>query len=502
MSWLAHIDFPVVVYPPQGNPVLNTKALIAANLLRDAIAQSGQRPNWDEIDILISWLAGRSDNMTLSDLDRLLIDAGIETPAELINYPEPEQIITLLTTNDYGQQRITGQILSGAAFNPDPLNRPISFKLLGQRFSIDSYLMSNLVYDRLLVNGKKVQRPLPSPLDIMYVLGNDRAAAHLQEDLNKYGYAENLASLRTTVDSYEADFWSGNVYSRWIDLLRELNTDTTAEMFPQSMRTAAWADKVLDTQLASWAQLRHDNLLYTKQSYTIEAVCEYPAGYVEPYPDFYAAVQDYASFGQTLLNLINPNELTEEGRTTHQTAGKYFSNLATIGRQLQTLAEKELRLEPFNQDEELFLKSIAIRQLKEKDNMCAMVISEEWNGWYIDLFPWGDDNPALIADIHTNPNKDAAFPSLLPPSVLHIGTGPVAALVFLVDTDEGVTAYVGPAFTYFDIIEEGFPPHRITDEEWNQRLTTDPRPAPPVWTSSFRIPSSSVPAYLELPSKP
>jgi hypothetical protein len=375
--------------------------------------------------------------------------------------------------------------------------------LFGQRFSIDSYLMSNLVYDRLLVNGKKVERPLPSPLDIMYVLGNDRAAAHLQDELNKYRYAANLASLRTTVDHYEPVFWSGNVYSRWLDLLRKLNTVTTAKIFPQTMRTAAWADKILHTQLASWAQLRHDNILYTKQSYTTSyPVCEYPAGYVEPYPAFFAAVQDYANFGQTLLNYLNPNDLTKEGRATYQTAAKYFSNLATIARQLQTLAEKELRLEPFTKDEELFLKSIAIRQLEEVDNICAKVIREEWNGWYLDLFPWRDDNPALIADIHTNPNTAPEYPALLPPSVLHIGTGPAAALVFLVDTDEGVTAYVGPAFTYFETIEEGFPPKRLTDEDWNKRLTSDPRPAPPAWTSSFRIPSSSVPAYLELPKKP
>jgi hypothetical protein len=499
VSWLGHIDFPVVRYSEKGDPTLNMDALIAAALFRDSVEQSGQRTNWETIDFLLGSLIGHSDNMTLSDLDRLLIDAGIKTPEELITYPNPDQILQLLINKDYGQQRITGQILSVDANLPEPINRPVSFLLLGQRFTVDSFLMGNLVYDRLVVDGEKVQRPLPNPLDILYILGNDRAVVHLQDELNKYGYYANIATLRSTVDIYTSDFWDGSVYNRWLEMLRKLNVSSSSEISPQALRTAAWADKMLHTQLASWAQLRHDNILYTKQSYTIEPVCEYPAGYVEPFPEFYVAIQEYAAFGQTLFNYLKPEELTEGGLQTYQTATSYFKDLDAIARLLQTLSEKELRLEPFSQEEELFLKSIAMRQLEEVDNECATVTREKWDGWYIDLFPWQDDNPALIADIHTNPNTSHEFPSLLPPSVLHIATGPVAVEVLLVDTDEGVTAYIGPAFTYFEVIAEGYPPVRLTDEEWNEMLQNDPRPKPPVWTKSFRIPSVTVPEYLELP---
>ena len=40
--------------------------------------------------------------------------------------------------------------------------------------------------------------------------------------------------------------------------------------------------KTLTTQLASWTHLRHDTLLYVKQSYSARTACVYPAGYVEP----------------------------------------------------------------------------------------------------------------------------------------------------------------------------------------------------------------------------
>ncbi len=497
MSWLEHIDFALIEYSPQGNARFNPEALSAAMILRDAIQQAGQRPTWDEIDLLVSSLIGRSDNMTLGDLDRFLSDAGITDPAALADYPDPERLVKLLTSQDYGQQRITGQILYVASSKVDPIERPASFRLLGSRFSVESYLMSNLVYDRLIVDGAKVERPLPNPLDVMYVLGNDRAADHLQGELEQYGYADNLASLRGSVAQYQPGFWSGNVYNRWLDLVRKLSLNTTADMFPQSMRTAAWADKALQTQLASWAQLRHDNILYLKQSFTAIPTCEYPAGYVEPYPAFYAAVQEYARFGQTLLSQVSLNGLNSEAQDMYQKAAAYFENLGTIAKKLQTLSEKELLRQPFTKDEELFLKSVAIRQLEEQRG-CGVYYEEKWHGWYLDLFPWQDKSPALIADIHTNPNTDAAHPNLLPPSVLHVAAGPVAGLVFLVDTDEGVTAYVGPSFTYFEVNEEGFPPKRLTDEEWKQRLLSDQPPMPPAWTSSFRLPRASAPVFLEL----
>ena len=497
MSWLAHVEFRFVDYTRGGKPEIQVEPLLAAILARDAIEQSGGRPNWDEIDLLLGSLIGRSDNVDLNGLDRLLKDADIDAPLDLLKRANADRALQLILTNDYGQQRITGQVLMGRTDDPQPIARPVSFMLLGKRFTVDSYLMSNLVYDRLVVDGEKIERPLPSPLDVMYVLGNDRAAAHLQGELERYGYGANLVALRNSVSNYESDFWSGNVYNQWLSLIRKLNTPTTAENYPKPMRTAAWADKMLHTQLSSWAQLRHDNILYSKQSYTFEPLCEYPAGYVEPYPEFYEAVQDYAKFGQALFNQINPNNLTEMGQETYQMAMAYFEKLESIAGQLQTLAEKELRLEPFSPQEELFLKSIAIRQLEQVDNVCAIFTRETWNGWYVDLFPWQDDNPALIVDIHTNTNTE--FPSLLPPGVLHIGTGSVAAIVILVNTDEGVVAYVGPSFTYFEIFEEGHPPHRLTDEEWDQRLQNTPRPIPPIWTSSFRLPSVTVPDFMDLP---
>ena len=48
------------------------------------------------------------------------------------------------------------------------------------------------------------------------------------------------------------------------------------------MQTAAFWQKMMNTQFSSWTELRHDNLLYAKQSYSGGTICSYPYGYVEP----------------------------------------------------------------------------------------------------------------------------------------------------------------------------------------------------------------------------
>lgn len=51
-------------------------------------------------------------------------------------------------------------------------------------------------------------------------------------------------------------------------------------MLPQVALTAAYQFRVANTQLASWTQLRHDAILYVKQSFGAMCTCEYPAGYL------------------------------------------------------------------------------------------------------------------------------------------------------------------------------------------------------------------------------
>lgn len=507
MSWLSLIDFRMLTYDPQTSaPALDQEQIAAAALLRQAIDDTDQRARWQVINSLLEVLIGRSDNMTLPDFDRFLSDAGLTNPAQALT-ADPTVLQNLLLQNDYGQQRITGQLIERHINNPSdqPIPRPTSFLLLGQRFALDSFILGELVYDRLMVNGEPVHRALPSPLDVLAALSNDRALTHLQGELTQYQYSEHLARLRQTVDGLKPEFWQAPLYQQWLGLLRTLNPPTTDTAYPQAMRTAAWADKMLQTQLGSWAQLRHDSVLYVKQSFTPgEVTCDYPAGYVEPYPAFFAALQQLAHDLRPVLEAVPVWPGGKDGKLL-QGILTYLDNLHTISGQLQTLAEKELRLEEFSAEETLFLQSIIKRKATLLELGCGdPKIEEQWDGWYPHLFYQKDDNPAVVADVHTNTTTDMDS-SLYPPRVLHAATGPVAVELLVVDTDEGMTIYVGPAFSYFEVITTGNasqPPKRLTDKEWQARFKyPSAYPPAPDWSQSFRVPATSSPQIHRLPTE-
>ena len=71
------------------------------------------------------------------------------------------------------------------------------------------------------------------------------------------------------------------------------------------MRTQAWQRKQLQTQLASWSELRHDTILYAKQSFTMVPSCKYPSVYVEPYPEFYAKLASLADMAGRRIAVAN-----------------------------------------------------------------------------------------------------------------------------------------------------------------------------------------------------
>src|SRR5204863_8697310 len=102
-------------------------------------------------------------------------------------------------------------------------------------------------------------------------LGNDQAVSLLHDVLKQYNYAGNLSVMRTLVDDHDSDFWHANLYNDWLSALRALSP-VRADMqsppsgMPSVATTEAWGRRVLNTQPASWAELRHATLLYAKQS--------------------------------------------------------------------------------------------------------------------------------------------------------------------------------------------------------------------------------------------
>jgi hypothetical protein len=302
----------------------------------------------------------------------------------------------------------------------------------------------------------------------MFVLGFQETLPLLKEELDTWHYAQNLHVLKFLVDSYDTDFWTRNMYNVWLDAIRALADDTSGETYPEAVRTLEYAHKMMHTGLASWAELRHDTILYVKQSYSGVA-CDYPDGYVEPFPAFFNRVATFAATSAELLGTLDLPFGWGPG-----SAIAYFGKLETAAKTLEGIASKELLQQPRTPDETAFLKSTVV-----EDSMCG---AAPFSGWYTDLFYNGNDMTfqfdPTIADIHTDPNSG---------SVLHIGTGRANAMVLVADTSCGLKAYVGPVSSYYEDIEGNYT--RLTDEEWAARLDMAPPPPRPDWTAGFLVPS-------------
>lgn len=382
------------------------------------------------------------------------------------------------------------------------------FRLMGQRFTIDSWLFSEIVspysgeytgqklplpteekpftfcWDDYY-SGYRDNRPFtwvktdvgacpppatrevrgfPRGLDIMALFGSDRAKEILTNlrDTEYSDYEEKFSELKKEIDSLPQDEWFKNVYWNWLYVLKSLlvEFDDGHQTF---MQTEAWQDKELNTALASWSELRHDTILYVKQSYTIaELGAGVPeikiVGYVEPAPDFYARLLNLTKMTKNGLNGL----LTEE-QLTDLNINDSLDKLASMLDRLLEISEKELENEVLTEEEYGFIKDFG-----------------ETSTWLIEAIAGKGDvdqdvfKTVLIADVHTDGNTK---------KVLEEGVGYIKTLVVAYKLPEGhILLGVGPAFSYYEFKHPM--DDRLTDGAWRGMLDTE-HPPEPEWTKSF-----------------
>lgn len=448
-------------------PTRYQRDLLASYWLTRATVDAGQLDTWKAIDRVIQVFVGKSDNLTMPEFLTQLPDDPPGTPVTLIDPTLCLGVMKQIEASGLGQQQIASQILAVDPFSAEPTPLPPSFQFLGQRYVIDSHVFSNVVFDRITWKDDKPPRMMPSPLDAMFVLGFQEALPLLKTELDTWHYAGNLNVLRTLVLSHGADFWAESMYNLWLDTIRSLAADTTGAGFPDAARTQAYARKAMHGGMASWAELRHDTILYVKQSYT-GAGCDYPDGYVEPFPGFFHKLEAFAAGSKGMLATTTlPG--AETGWTL-KAAGQYFDALGKASGTLAAIAERQIANEARTPEQTQFLKEIV-----QEGGMCGGPL---FTGWYADLFYGATDETFLfkptVADVHTDPNST---------NVLHVATGHPDLMVFLANTSCGLKAYAGPASSYYEHLEPNF--NRLTDEDWKNRLDAGPEPDRPAWTAGF-----------------
>jgi hypothetical protein len=230
---------------------------------------------------------------------------------------------------------------------------------------------------------------------------------------------------------------------------------------------------MLSTQLGSWAELRHDTILYAEQSYTTAIpICSFPDAYVDPYPLFYDRLETFAHQGQALVRALDFGK----NAVLHDGIDAFFHRLGDVTAKLGGIARREEKGDELSASDLGFINR-AVSEDTPVRSGCGGGSPEVIRGWYIDLFYAQDADRfrPTIADVHTQPTDENGGTV---GRVLHVGTGEPRLMVVKVDRGGSPRLYTGVVSSYFEFITDGF--ERLTDERWKSLVELrHTRGAPP-----------------------
>jgi hypothetical protein len=453
-------------------------SLISAELSGVEAGESSAQEIWDRIYSVTAFFVGTADDLTpyeyLSAIEEVF---GTEFDASLLASDE-----NLLALKAELAQMRSPEIYGGSGicvvFPPvtreklyQCLDKTKGMRFMGQRFVPDSYMFQNLVFPAVgmyVGSGepftmKMTQlgptRCFPRGLDIMAVLGSERAYQILKaEGDTEYqgkdtSYDKQLNELKTQFGEFDITDWNRNLYWAWLYALKPLLKEF-GNGYPTFMQTQAWQDKELQTTLASWAELRHDTILYAKQSYTPAAMAAPPqpkpvVGYVEPVPEFYARMLALTSM--TKEGLAQLGALSNEERSRLESLEDILSRLIDI-------SKNELENRELTEADYEFIRNFG-------DGLDSIVVGVEAKG----------KETTIVADVHTDTNP--------PMQVLEEGVGYVDLILAAYKLPDGrILVGAGPGFSYYEFKQPL--DDRLTDEKWREMLE-ERAPDRPAWIASF-----------------
>ena len=477
MMWLGRIDF--LLTAPPSNPWEKDwtdeellRMQLGAILVNELLYSCGKKENLDLHESIISYMVGPDDNLTPAELNGLT-SRLLPSPVSLFEaFTFSAFKDSLNASDDYGQ-KIMSNFFYVDPYTDEPGQLPVSYKLLGQKFLIDSYIFSEVVFDRIIVNGFKIPRGLPDPLDAMAVMGSEDAMALLEGELEEYQYAYKVDALKHLVDAYDEDFWQQSLYNTWLGAIRQLNPTSGSGNLPYFMQTTAWHHEKLNTQLCSWAELRHDNILYGKQSYTGGTACSFPYTYVEPYPELYSRIETFADNAAIFFQGVRDQKEFQSG----EAIVLYYQRYSLIMNKFAEISKKELAGTPLTEEELTFLKTMINSYMASGPSV---------TGWLTDMFyniDAGMNKDFVVADVHTQPTE---YMGPVVGKVLHVGNGMINRGVFLAPNPtnpEQLMAFTGPVSSFHHEVTLDF--KRLTDEEWKDKFLSGNIPSRPDWVASY-----------------
>ena len=440
MMWLGRMTFAADPLEPE----MSREATLSAILLLQAFERTGVLSLWEGIYLPTVFFVGKSDDIDYYQYKEIAVQIYGEPFAEM----SPDDLATPLD-----------EFLDLAMDLPGPKisypGQPKGFRLMGQRFIPDSYILDQLV---MLFTS----RLLPKGLDVMSVLGSDRAYQILDEvygEMSDPAYVQQMAMLKPEFEAYPNTVWAQNVYWNWLYSLMPLLFEK-GEGYPPFMQNRAWTDKDLHAALGSWTELRHDTILYAKQSGTetsIPPASYLEQGYVEPNPFLYARL---AALDRLMITGLEGQGLL------YPSFGQSLETLRDLLLSLKTISEKELTNQPLTGEEYDVICNIGVT--------IEAIVEFQPPEWIAGPMPDSEDEMPVVADVHTDANTGR---------VLEEGVGYPFCIYVICNVEGQLKVMRGAVFSYYE-----FPwpmSDRLTDEAWITMLQSEEPPQLPVWTGSF-----------------
>lgn len=406
----------------------------------------------------LTFLMGEADNLSIFDIARIL---------EKNNAIHIEDALTA------GQIEKVNQALIGLAKHKNNIKPQIEITCRDKiNFMPQRYLSDNEVIQKLVDVNPNSQRAYPKGLDVFATFGTGTAESLLidfyKEPNNWSEYSKELQQLKDKFKTSKSTQLS--VYELWMKSL--LTMQQTDKNNPGFMQTPEWGYKNLNTALASWAELKHDAILYGEQPMAAECGGAGPpdpivVGYVEPNLPFWRKMENILQ--DTRLILQQNDCMTDDLKGKTDQLNDYVTFLIQV-------TEKELRGEKLTEPEyrtlEYMGSSIEYFTLSVVDPDLHL---DDWS-----LVQGPDKSIAIVADIYTRNirgcNKNG---------ILHIATGNANNIYVVVEIEGNLYLTRGATFSYYEFVQPLGT--RLTDEEWQKMLEEKKAPAVPEWMKSILI---------------
>lgn len=461
MMWYGQINF------AQKEDSLNRSALLMTLAMREADLAA-----WEEIYTVTSFFAGTSDDLGYYEYAPAIEAAFGAWPAagDLAGQEDAYESFTVLIGQMEPPAINSVPVWESEEGNVAQMKK--GFRFMGQRFTIDAAVMQQLIYRNVEENSSGEKRMLPDTLDLPAALGSELALKILTEqgDMDYAGYSENMTAIRNVLTGAPEEFWLASLYSSWLYTLEPL-LEEKGNGYPSFMTSEQWLKKDLETYAGSFAELKHDTVLYSKQVMAEmgggpqEVIDD--RGYVEPETEVYRRFMLLAQ--QTAEGLHGYGLIGSEDLEN-------LSRLEELARRLLTISEKELSNESLTEEEYDLIREYG----GTLEHFWTEAVKDKTESAWLDA---KEIPAALVTDIATDPNG----------SVLQIATGRPAEVVVVVPVDGQLRLASGVVFDFYQF--EQPMSNRLTDTQWRQMIgqwmnddgtyNWDSQVEKPWWTQSY-----------------